>query len=348
MSRPDDATAPQARRSTAARVVCELAAEHEVRSAFGIVSVHNLPLVDALVADGRYTAVRHEATAVNAADGYSRVAETLGLAVTSTGTGAGNAAGSLVEALTAGSRVLHVTGNVESAHLGAGLGVIHETKAQDRMLDAVTKVHHTVTTPGEIEALLRDASDRALAAADRPGKRRDPHRSPVRRSARRCRRHDRPGLDAPASTAPDEDGEPGHRRRPRTSRRRPRPGRAPARVGRRRGDRRPRAGGRALSALRHPGAHQQRRSGRAPRGRPLGRRELRRPRGRSGSSSTRPTSSCRSAPTSDPTRPATTSSGSRPTTSRSTSTRLRSGGPIPARSASSARPRPWSPPSPSG
>ena len=126
----------------APRVLCELAAEHDVRAAFGIVSVHNQPLVDALVAAGRYTAVRHEATAVNAADGYSRVAASLGLAVTSTGTGAGNAAGSLVEALTAGSRVLHVTGNIDSDHLGEGRGVIHETKAQDRMLEAVSKVQH--------------------------------------------------------------------------------------------------------------------------------------------------------------------------------------------------------------
>ncbi len=155
-------------RSTAARVVCELAAEHEVRSAFGIVSVHNLPLVEALDDAGRYTTVRHEATAVNAADGYSRVAESLGMAVTSTGTGAGNAAGSLVEALTAGSRVLHLTGNIDSVHLGEGRGVIHETKAQDRMLDAVSKAQHTITEADQIEPVLRRACRHVLTAPAGP------------------------------------------------------------------------------------------------------------------------------------------------------------------------------------
>ncbi len=158
----------QSEPATAPRVVCEIAAEHSIASAFGIVSVHNQPLVDGLVAAGRYTSVRHEATAVNAADGYSRVADSLGLAVTSTGTGAGNAAGSLVEALTAGSRVLHVTGNIDSVHLGEGRGVIHETKAQDAMLDAVSKTQHTITDAAQIESVLRRATDEALAAPTGP------------------------------------------------------------------------------------------------------------------------------------------------------------------------------------
>ncbi len=153
---------PDRRSGTAPRVLCELADEHGVASAFGVVSIHNQPLVDALVAAGKYTPVHHEATTVNAADGYSRVAESLGIAVTSTGTGAGNAAGSLVEALAAGSRVLHVTGNIDADYLGQGRGVIHETKAQDRMLDAVSKRQYTVRAPGEVEATLRTAAAEAL------------------------------------------------------------------------------------------------------------------------------------------------------------------------------------------
>lgn len=159
---------PDRQPGTAPRVLCELADEHEVTSAFGVVSIHNQPLVDALVAAGRYTPVRHEATTVNAADGYSRVAESLGIAVTSTGTGAGNAAGSLVEALAAGSRVLHVTGNIDAGYLGQGRGVIHETKAQDRMLDAVSKRQHTIRSPEEIEATLRTAVAETLTPPTGP------------------------------------------------------------------------------------------------------------------------------------------------------------------------------------
>ena len=105
-----------------------------IDAAFGVVSVHNLPLVDALAHRLRWVPTRSEAASVNAADGYARVRGTPGCAVTSTGTGAANAAGALVEALTAGSPVLHVTGQIPSEHLGAGRGVIHETRNQLGML----------------------------------------------------------------------------------------------------------------------------------------------------------------------------------------------------------------------
>ena len=85
---------------------------------FGIVSVHNLPLVEAVDRDLRFVPVRHEAAAVNAADALRTRPGRLGCALTSTGTGAGNAAGSLIEALTAGSPVLHVTGQIDSEYLG--------------------------------------------------------------------------------------------------------------------------------------------------------------------------------------------------------------------------------------
>ena len=105
-----------------------------IDAAFGVVSVHNLPLVDAVAHGMRWVPTRSEAASVNAADGYARVRGTPGCAVTSTGTGAANAAGALVEALTAGSPVLHLTGQIPSEHLGAGRGVIHETRDQLGML----------------------------------------------------------------------------------------------------------------------------------------------------------------------------------------------------------------------
>ncbi|MBV9922021.1 MAG: thiamine pyrophosphate-binding protein, partial [Pseudonocardia sp.] len=65
-----------------------------VDTVFGVVSVHNLPLVEAVSRHLRFAPVRHEASAVNTADGYARAGGGLGCALTSTGTGAGNAAGS--------------------------------------------------------------------------------------------------------------------------------------------------------------------------------------------------------------------------------------------------------------
>ena len=105
-----------------------------IDAAFGVVSVHNLPLVDALAHRLRWVPTRSEAAAVNAADGYARVGRTPGCAVTSTGTGAANAAGALVEALSAGSPVLHVTSQIPSEYFGKGRGVIHETRDQLELL----------------------------------------------------------------------------------------------------------------------------------------------------------------------------------------------------------------------
>ncbi|WP_336791998.1 thiamine pyrophosphate-binding protein [Gordonia malaquae] len=142
--------------------------EAGVDTVFGIVSVHNLPLVEAVAAQLRFVPVRHEAGAVNAADGYARATGGLGCALTSTGTGAGNAAGSLIESLSAGTSVLHVTGQVQSDYLGSGRGFIHETKDQLGMLTAVSSYAVTVTDPGDAGKILRDGVRRALAAPGGP------------------------------------------------------------------------------------------------------------------------------------------------------------------------------------
>lgn len=139
-----------------------------IDTVFGIVSVHNLPLVEAVDRELRFVPVRHEATAVNAADAYGRARGSLGCALTSTGTGAGNAAGSLVEALSAGTSVLHVTGQVESEFLGSGRGFIHETKDQLGMLRAVSTYAATVQSADAAGRILREAARAALAAPGGP------------------------------------------------------------------------------------------------------------------------------------------------------------------------------------
>ncbi|WP_377267984.1 thiamine pyrophosphate-binding protein [Peterkaempfera sp. SMS 1(5)a] len=139
-----------------------------VDTVFGIVSVHNLPLVEAVDRDLRFVPVRHEATAVSAADAYGRARGGIGCALTSTGTGAGNAAGSLIEALSAGTAVLHITGQIDSAHLGRGRGFIHETKDQLGMLRAVSKHAATVTSAEQAGEVLRTAAVQALAAPAGP------------------------------------------------------------------------------------------------------------------------------------------------------------------------------------
>ncbi|GAA1205324.1 thiamine pyrophosphate-binding protein [Prauserella alba] len=149
-------------------LLVRLAREHGVDAVFGVVSVHNLPLVDALARAGLFVPVRHEAAAVNAADAYARVSNGLGIAVTSTGTGAGNAAGALIEAQTASSSVLHVTGQIDAAYLDSGRGVIHETRDQLGMLRAVSAHAERIETASAAAAVLWEAAREAAATASGP------------------------------------------------------------------------------------------------------------------------------------------------------------------------------------
>ena len=85
--------------------VARALADIGVTTVFGVISIHNMPILDALGRQGRirFVPARGEAGAMNMADAYARVSRSLGVVITSTGTAAGNAAGSQVEALTAGS-----------------------------------------------------------------------------------------------------------------------------------------------------------------------------------------------------------------------------------------------------
>ena len=151
-------------RATTGDVVAAFLEACAVTAAFGVVSVHNLGVLDAIGRRDRLRFVpsRGEAGAVNMADGYARVRDSLGVAVTSTGTGCGNAAGALIEARSAETPLLHLTGQIDTPHLGRGHGYIHETARQLEMLDAVSKAAWRVTEPDSCAEVLRAAVATAL------------------------------------------------------------------------------------------------------------------------------------------------------------------------------------------
>ena len=142
-----------------------------VEHVFGIVSVHNIPIYDAIHRGGGITpiAVRHEQGALHAADGYARATGKLGVAITSTGPGVTNAMTGLFEAGFASSRVLMVTGQVDSVYYGKGKGFRHEAENQLPMLRTLTGRTESVQRPEEIgEAIYRVASD-ICTGRPRPG-----------------------------------------------------------------------------------------------------------------------------------------------------------------------------------
>jgi acetolactate synthase I/II/III large subunit len=136
-------------------------ADMGVTTVFGVISIHNMPILDAIGRQGRirFVPARGEAGAMNMADAYARVSRSLGVVITSTGTAAGNAAGSQVEALTAGSPILHITTQVDREFMDRDRAAIHDVPRQPDMLKAVSKHYVRAWEPvGAIDALIEAAT----------------------------------------------------------------------------------------------------------------------------------------------------------------------------------------------
>ena len=151
-------------------LIALLLENYGVKVAFGVISIHNMPMLDAIGLRGNihFVPSRGEAGSINMADAYARVSNHLGVAFTSTGTAAGNAAGAMVEALTAGSAVLHITGQIETEHLDRNQAYIHEAPAQLDMLTAVSKSAYRISSAEEALPIFEKAVTDALTPPKGP------------------------------------------------------------------------------------------------------------------------------------------------------------------------------------
>jgi acetolactate synthase-1/2/3 large subunit len=157
-------------RTTVGDLIATFLANAGVTTAFGVISIHNMPILDAFHRAGRirFVTARGEAGAASMADAAARVTGGLGVVVTSTGTAAGNAAGALIEASTAGTPLLHVTGQIDTPYLDRYLGFLHEAPAQLAMLKSVSKAAFRISKPEEAAHILREAARVALTAPQGP------------------------------------------------------------------------------------------------------------------------------------------------------------------------------------
>ncbi|HEY2256395.1 MAG TPA: thiamine pyrophosphate-binding protein [Variovorax sp.] len=155
---------------TVGAVVAAFLEQCGVKAAFGVISIHNMPILDAFAQRGkiRFISARGEAGAGNMADAYARSTASLGVCITSTGPAAGNIAGSLVEALTAGAPLLHITGQIETPYLDKGMSYIHEAPDQLTMLKAVSKAAFRVRSVETALGTLKRAVQLALTAPTGP------------------------------------------------------------------------------------------------------------------------------------------------------------------------------------
>jgi acetolactate synthase-1/2/3 large subunit len=155
---------------TVGDLVAEFLVVLDVRTVFGIASVHNIPLLDALGRRNavRFVTVRGETGGGHMADAYARVKGGLGVLFTSTGPGAANAVPALVEAKFAGTPLLHITGQSATRFIGRDAGTVHDVPGQGAMLAAVGKACFRVKRPEEAFAMLLVAAAEALSAPTGP------------------------------------------------------------------------------------------------------------------------------------------------------------------------------------
>jgi len=143
----------------------------------GIDTVFGLPgiqldwLFDALYQEREAIAVyhtRHEQAAAYMADGYARTSGRVGTCLVVPGPGLLNATAGLVTAYACSSPVLCLTGQILSASIGIGRGLLHEMKDQLGVERAVTKWAARAGKPDEIPGVMAEAFRQLQSGHVRP------------------------------------------------------------------------------------------------------------------------------------------------------------------------------------
>jgi acetolactate synthase-1/2/3 large subunit len=133
-----------------------------VEVVFGLPGVHNLPAWEALrTSPIRLVGVRHEQTAVYAADGYARATGKVGVALVTTGPGAANTLGATGEAWASRSPVVVIATDIPTTLKRPGIvgGALHEAVDQRALFTTVTKDTFRFDAPGEVERAVYAAAD---------------------------------------------------------------------------------------------------------------------------------------------------------------------------------------------
>jgi len=156
---------------TGAEIIVDTLVAAGVRHVFGIVSIHNMPIVDAISrTDGiELITARHESSAAHMADGYARASGDLGVALGSTGPGTTNLMTGIYESAFASSRMLAITGQAETGYYGKGKGYVHEAENQKLMLETVAGAVASPRNVGEVAPMLNSVIASILSGRPQPG-----------------------------------------------------------------------------------------------------------------------------------------------------------------------------------
>jgi acetolactate synthase-1/2/3 large subunit len=142
-----------------------------IRHVFGVPGVQLDWAVDGLASlEGaiQYVVPRHEQATAYMADGYARSTGNVGVCMVVPGPGVLNASAGLATAYACCSRVLLVAGQIPSAMIGRGLGMLHEVRNQSGFIGSVTKWQALALNADDVSQNVRTALDQLYTATPRP------------------------------------------------------------------------------------------------------------------------------------------------------------------------------------
>jgi thiamine pyrophosphate-dependent acetolactate synthase large subunit-like protein len=145
---------------TGAQAVVEGLLRSGIDCGFGIPSIHNIGLYEALRSTPAFHhwVVRHEQAAGFAADGYYRRSGRVAAVFASTGPGNLFTLVPLLEALQAGTPLLVIGTNIASHLMGKSGGALHETPQQIEVIRPLTRLSRRVISPEEIPETIAAAA----------------------------------------------------------------------------------------------------------------------------------------------------------------------------------------------
>ncbi|HEY1747051.1 MAG TPA: thiamine pyrophosphate-dependent enzyme [Xanthobacteraceae bacterium] len=156
---------------TGAELLVDAVAAEGVDTIFGLPGLQLDHIFDALYSRQdtiRVIHTRHEQATAYMAFGYAQATGRVGTCLVVPGPGVLNATAALSTAYKCNAPVLCITGQIPSAHMGGGLGFLHEIPDQARALASVTKWQGLIENAAEIPALVREAFHQLNAGRRRP------------------------------------------------------------------------------------------------------------------------------------------------------------------------------------
>ncbi|HKD82739.1 MAG TPA: thiamine pyrophosphate-binding protein [Candidatus Angelobacter sp.] len=153
-------TPPQAGQISGAQAVVATLLRNGISAGFGIPSIHNIALYEALrqTSQFQHWVVRHEQAAGFAADGFCRRSGRVAAVFASTGPGNLFTLVPLLESLQTQTPVLVIGTNIASSLLGKTGGALHETPDQLEIIKPLTRFARRVPAPDKLASTLAEAA----------------------------------------------------------------------------------------------------------------------------------------------------------------------------------------------